>query len=195
MKTWSVPGLGLAVLLAVSFAADAQTLFKCVGRDGKVTYQSEKCADAVRESTVRPPDPVAPKKPPPEPAESPQDVRPAGKPAEPPMEWTTFIAQISSYENCAAIVPGFAGKHKASFEGWKERHRTAFTRYSQDGEAQRRVRESTEYVRGRMNARSPEERQYDTRNCETQVAAKFTPPQAPLNPVPQTPAKSIQTKN
>ena len=169
----------LAACAAFS-AAQAQTLFKCVGRDGKVTYQSEKCADAVRESTVKPPDPVAPRAA--APVDGPDGAGvPKGEraPSEPVVEWETFIAQISSYENCAVTVPGFGAKHAAHYKLWRERHRTASARFNQDGNAQRRVRESAEYVRGKMNERSAEQRQYDTETCENQVAAVFAPPNPP----------------
>ena len=168
----------LALGFAVFTTAEAQTLFKCIGRDGKVSYQSEKCADAVRESTVRPPDPVAPRVAPPAdvPPPAPGGGAPAPAPSEPPMDWDTFVSHIASYENCAAVVPGFGPKHNANFSRWKERHRTATARFNQDGNAQRRVRDSTGYVRGKMNARSAEERQYDTENCENTIAAVFAPP-------------------
>ena len=164
----------LALGLAAFTAAEAQTLFKCVGRDGKVSYQSEKCADAVRESTVKPPDPVAPRAAPP--ADAPEAAKAERAPNEPAIEWETFVAQVSSYENCAAVVPGFGPKHSANYQRWKERYRSTVARFNQDGNAQRRVRESMEYVRGRMNARSPEERQYDTDNCENRIAPVFAPP-------------------
>jgi hypothetical protein len=175
----------LALGLAASAAAEAQTLFKCVGRDGKVSYQSEKCADAVRESTVRPPDPVAPRAAPA--AEPAADAAKApANPKEPAIAWDTFVAHVSSYENCAAIVPGFGPKHSANYQRWKEAHRTTVARFNQDGDAQRRVRESTEYVRGKMNARSAEQRQYDIDNCENTVAPMF----APQNPPTSTPTKN-----
>ncbi len=182
------------VIIFAPLAAQAQ-LLKCVGKDGKVTYQSEKCADAVRESKVRPPDPPSARTAPPPIQEAPADPAPGGASAEPPVDMETFVSQISSFENCAVVVPGFAGKHKANFDRWKERHRSAFARYNQDGNAMRRVRESAEYVRGKMAARTPEERDYDTQNCESTIATAFAPPQAPLNPLPQNPPTSIPTKN
>ena len=175
----------LALGLAALTAAEAQTLFKCVGRDGKVSYQSEKCADAARESTVRPPDPVAPRAAP-ESAPAAEAAAVPSDPKEPAINWDTFVAQVSSYENCAAVVPGFGPKHAANYQRWKERHRSTVARFNQDGNAQRRVRESTEYVRGKMNARTAEERQYDIDNCENTVAAVFAPP----NPSPSTPTKN-----
>ena len=181
----------LAFGLAAIPAAEAQTLFKCVGRDGKVSYQSEKCADAARESTVRPPDPVAPRAAPEMETAADLNKAPAeGKalpdPREPAINWETFVAQVSSYENCAAVVPGFGPKHSANFQQWKARHRSTLARFNQDGNAQRRVRESTEYVRNKMNARTAEERQYDIDNCENTVAAVFAPPNQPTS----TPAKN-----
>jgi hypothetical protein len=177
----------LAFAFAGSNAAEAQALFKCVGRDGKVTYQSEKCADAVRESTVRPPDPVAPRVAPQADGTEPKaNERKDAASAEPPIDLNVIIGHISSYENCAATVPGFGAKHNANYARWKERHRTAIARFNQDGEAQRRVRDSIQYVRGRMSTRSAEERQYENERCETTVAATFAPP---------TPATSPPTKN
>ena len=180
----------LSLSLAAPAAAEAQALFKCVGRDGKVSYQSEKCADAVRESTVRPPDPVVPRvqPAPSEAATAGADAKaPAkGAPNEPVVEWNVFVAQLSGYENCAALVPGFGSKHQANFNRWRERHRTAYARFNQDGEAQRKVRESTQYVRANMNARTAEQRQYDIDNCENSVAAVFAP---------QTPATGTPPKN
>ena len=175
--------LTLALGLAALPAAEAQTLFKCVGPDGKVSYQSEKCAQAARESTVRPPDPPAARAVPDD-APAPKAAAPEtrGSPQEPPVDWNAFVAQISGYENCVALVPGFGVKHGPDFQRWKERHRSAYARFSQDGEAQRKVRESTAYVRGKMNARSAEERQYDTDNCENTVAAAFAPPTTPAKP-------------
>ena len=178
--------LRLALLLgacAALPAAEAQTLFKCVGRDGKVSYQSERCADAARETTVKPPDPVAPRVAPP--ADAPEAAKGERAPNEPAIDWDTFVVQIADYENCLATVPGFGTRHAANYKLWRERHRSTSARFNQDGNAQRRVRESTEYVRGKMNERSAEQRQYDTETCENKVAAVFAPPNPP----------STQTKN
>jgi hypothetical protein len=175
----------LLVLASAAFStAQAQTLFKCVGRDGKVSYQSEKCADAVRESTVRPPDPVAPRADPPADAATPPKAGPA--PGEPAITFDAFIAYVSYYENCASLVPGFGAKHAANYKLWRERHRTTSARFNQDGEAQRRVRDSNEQMRRGMSGRSAEQREYDADNCEKTVAPIFAPP----NPSPNTPTKN-----
>lgn len=47
--------------LLLSAGAQAQAVYKCVQADGRMTYQQEKCAEAVKQSTVRSPDAPADK--------------------------------------------------------------------------------------------------------------------------------------
>ena len=53
--------IGGSALLLISTPSDAQQLYKCTLANGRVQYQQEPCLDATKQSTVRPPDPIAPK--------------------------------------------------------------------------------------------------------------------------------------
>lgn len=58
METKTVTRITLLLaLLALAAQANAQQLFKCVGKDGNVTYQSEPCPQAAKEDRLRAPAP------------------------------------------------------------------------------------------------------------------------------------------
>jgi hypothetical protein len=132
----------------VCLGADAQSLFKCVQGDGKVVYQDSRCPDEAKQSTVRPPDAPADRRPS---AEAPAEAKVDGAKtaAAPPsqVDVSAVVEIISSYEGCADDFPAFAAKYGAAYQQWKSRNQTAVTRYGQDGAARRRVMEALEIQR------------------------------------------------
>lgn len=49
-----IPRAAAALIIAITTPASAD-LFKCVGKDGKVAYQAEPCADATQERRIKAP--------------------------------------------------------------------------------------------------------------------------------------------
>ncbi len=148
-------------------AADAQSLFKCVGRDGKVVYQDSKCAEDARQSTVAPPAPAGDK---------PRDAAradPAAPTQQPELPMDAVVGMLSNYQSCAEDVPGFSAKFDAGFQQWKRRNRVAMTRYDQDGPAQRQVRESLEFERRKTRSDDAEGRAAKAQMCEANIGSQL----------------------
>ena len=161
-------------------AADAQSLFKCIGRDGKVVYQDSKCAEDARQSTVAPPASVArpaaaEAAPAPAGDKSPDAARadPAAPTQQPELPMDAVVGMLSNYQSCAEDVPGFSAKFDAGFQQWKRRNRVAMTRYDQDGPAQRQVRESLEFERRKTRSDDAEGRAAKAQMCEANIGAQL----------------------
>ena len=172
--------IALIAALSICMESGAQSMFKCVGRDGKVVYQDSRCADDARQSTVAPPSSVAgPAAAPPAPAASadkPSDPAkapppPASQQPEVPMD--VVVGMLSNYQSCAEDVPGFASKFDAGLQQWKRRNRVAMTRYDQDGPAQRQVRESLEFERRQTRSDNAEGRAAKAEMCEQNIGSQL----------------------
>lgn len=160
-------------------AADAQSLFKCIGRDGKVVYQDSRCAEDARQSTVAPPSsvtqPAAPAAAPAAPGDKPADAA-KGSPAgsqQPEVPMDAVVGMLSNYQSCAEEVPGFSAKFDAGFQQWKRRNRVAMSRYDQDGPAQRQVRESLEFERRKTRSDNAEARAAKAEMCEQNIGSQL----------------------
>ena len=175
-----------ALLLGLSagLAVEAQSLFKCVGRDGKVVYQDAKCADDAKQSTVAPPSPPAPKaRPEPAAAESEAagksgDAAKAGAPSasqQPEIPMETVVGILSNYQSCVEDAPGFSAKFDAAFQQWKRKNRIALARYDQDGPAQRQVRDSLEIERRNSREGNAEVRAAKAEMCEQSIGPLLGP--------------------
>ena len=160
---------GLCVsLLYFPGEASAQPVYKCRQPDGRITYQAEKCAHGSSQSEVAPP-------PPPISGGGPVTREPAVTDKE--LEYVVGI--LTAYEGCSAYVPGFAAKNQAAFSQWKQRNLAAMVQYSQDGAAQRKVRESVEYSQKQARQASAEERKYQAETCDEMVASWLKTPTTP----------------
>ena len=130
---------GVAMLAACAcLSAGAQTLFKCVEKDGKVRYQDSKCPEDAKESTL-------------------QKLGPPGEPA-PPLPDPVAIGNakaaavrnraadidavmdiVTSYEGCAQAFPAFASKFGSAYQAYRTRNADAVASYEQDPEAPGKV--------------------------------------------------------
>jgi hypothetical protein len=162
------PRAPLTLVVAVSLcgAAQAQSLFKCVQPDGKVVYQDSKCPEETKQSTVRPPDerPAAP--PPKEPAPGAK----ADGPAAPAITTQAVIEVIANFQGCAEQFPAFASKYGAAYQQWRQKNSAALSRYEQDGEARRKVRESLDFQRREAASDSTQAKADKLEVCENAIA-------------------------
>ena len=128
------------------FPAQAQTLFKCVQPNGKVIYQQEKCDDRHKQSTVRPPDPVA--------AKSEAELKSAADKAEKAAEMqmgqvTQILADVSL---CAGDAAGWDAKYAELVQNWKARNGVQVAKFDTDAEARSRAIARVEAERARFAA-------------------------------------------
>ena len=139
----------LCALCGFALTAQAQTLYKCVQASGRVQYQQEPCADAKKQSTVRPPDPVA--------AKSEAELRAAGekagKAAE--LEMSQVGQMIADASLCTSDVPGWDAKHGRAFQQWKNRNGAAVTKFDSDQEARAKAIARMDSERARFAADRP----------------------------------------
>jgi hypothetical protein len=156
--------------LFLSVSAQAQTLYKCVQAGGRVQYQQEPCADAKRQSTVRPPDPVAPR--------SEAELAKAGEKAARAEELQMGqVGQvIADASLCTSDVEGWDAKHGPAFQQWKNRNGTMVTKFDSDQEARARAITHMESERARFAT----DKAGLAASCES-LAARFGAP-APAAP-------------
>ena len=132
-------------ICAIALGANAQTLFKCVNANGKTTYQQEPCVDA-KQSTVRQPDPVAPKT---------SEQRQAAEAAAAKDVESTLDSignTLADVSLCQSDVPGFDEKHSAALQGWKQRNGAAVDKFYGDPQAQAKAVARREAERARLTA-------------------------------------------
>jgi hypothetical protein len=161
----------LCALCGSAITTQAQTLYKCVQAGGRVQYQQEPCADATKQSTVRPPPPVA--------AKSEAELKAAGEKAEKAAELEIGqIGQvIADASLCTSDVPGWDAKHGRAFQQWKNRNGAAVTKFDSDQEARARAIARMDSERARYAADKPGL----AASCES-VAARFGGAPAPAAP-------------
>jgi hypothetical protein len=135
--------------LFLSAGAQAQTLYKCVQAGGRVQYQQEPCADAMKQSTVRPPDPVAPKSE----AELRAAAESAAKAAE--LEIGQVGQVIADASLCTNDVPEWDEKHGRTFQQWKNRNGTVVAKFDADPQARARAIARMDSERARFAADKP----------------------------------------
>lgn len=145
-QVFSVASVSLCGLCVSAFPAAAQTLYKCVQANGRVLYQQEPCADAKKQSTVRPPDPVA--------AKSEAELKAAGeraaKSAE--MDMSQIGQVIADASLCTSDVQGWDAKHGRAFQQWKSRNGALVTKFDTDQEARARAIARMDSERARFAA-------------------------------------------
>jgi hypothetical protein len=145
-KGLCVASVSLCGLCVSAFPAAAQTLYKCVQANGRVMYQQEPCADAKKQSTVRPPDPVA--------AKSEAELKAAGeraaKSAE--MDMNQIGQVIADASLCTSDAPGWDAKHGPAFQAWKNRNGEMVTKFNGDADARARAVARMDSERARFAA-------------------------------------------
>lgn len=148
-KVFSVASMSLCGLCVSAFPAAAQTLYKCVQASGRVQYQQEPCVDAKKQSTVRPPDPVAPR--------SQAELKKAGETAAKAEELQMGqVGQvIADASLCTSDVPGWDAKHGRAFQQWKNRNGAMVTKFDSDQEARAKAIARMDSERARFAADKP----------------------------------------
>ena len=115
-------------LLLASTELAAQSLFKCTTPAGKVVYQQDKCDETHKQSTVRPPDPVAEKSEAELKASSARDAKAIEQQMAP-------ISQAVADLTVCGDVPGWDEKHGAAIRDWRSRNGQAIAKLDQDQDA------------------------------------------------------------
>ena len=158
-------------LLLLSFPAPGQTLYKCVQASGRVQYQQEPCYDAKQQSTVRPPDPVAPK--------SEAELKKAGEAAAKAegLQMGQVGQMIADASLCTSDVPGWDAKHGRAFQLWKNRNGEMVTKFDSDQDARAKAIARMDSERARFAADKPGL----AASCES-LAARFGAAPAPAAP-------------
>ncbi|HUE94469.1 DUF4124 domain-containing protein [Pseudomonas sp.] len=165
----SVASVFLCVLCVSALPTQAQTLYKCVQASGRVQYQQEPCVDAKKQSTVRPPDPVAPK--------SEEQLKAAAEQAAQGAQrrMEQVIAVMADTGLCID-VPGFEAKHTAAIRQWSARNREMVIKYDTDDGARAQADARTSAERARLGPDPRSLAEY----CERFVARLGAPaPAAP----------------
>jgi hypothetical protein len=126
------------VAACACLSAGAQTLYKCVQKDGKVHYQDSKCTEDAKESTLQklgPPGEPGP--PPPDPVAIGTAKAAAVKNRAADIDAVMDI--IASYDGCAQAFPSFASKFGSAYQAYRTRNAAAVASYEQDPEAPAKV--------------------------------------------------------
>jgi hypothetical protein len=134
----------LCVLCGCAFAVEAQQLYKCTLASGRVQYQQEPCADAAKQSTVRPPDPVA--------AKTEAEVKAANdkSAAVAELQMGQVIMTLATASVCASDAPGWDAKYSPALAAWKNRNGAQVARFDADPEARAKAVALVEAERARF---------------------------------------------
>jgi len=136
--------IGGSALLLVGTPMDAQPLYKCTLVNGRVQYQQEPCTDAAKQSTVRPPDPIAPKSE----AEQKADATKNAQAAE--VQMSQVILVIAGASVCASEA--WDAKYGSALQAWKSRNGTQVAKFDSDQEARAKAIAFVESERARFAA-------------------------------------------
>jgi hypothetical protein len=136
----------LCGLCVSALAADAQQLYKCTLANGRVQYQQEPCHDAARQSTVRPPDPIAPK------SDAEQKAASDKSAAAAELQMGQVIVTIAGASVCAGDAPGWDAKYGAALQAWKNRNGAMVAKFDSDAEARAKALAYIESERARFGA-------------------------------------------
>jgi hypothetical protein len=135
----------LCVLCVSALTAEAQQLYKCTQANGRVQYQQEPCAAAAKQSTVRPPDPVAPKSGAELKAESDKSAAVAE------LQMGQVIVTLASASVCAGDAPGWDAKYSQALAAWKNRNGAQVAKFDADPEARAKAIALVESERARFS--------------------------------------------
>src|SRR6187549_3635535 len=135
--------IGGSVLFLGSAATEAQQLYKCTAANGRVQYQQEPCYDAAKQSTVRPPDPVAPKSS----AETKAESDKAAAASE--LQMGQVITTLAGASLCASDA-GWDAKYGSALQAWKGRNGAQVAKFDSDQDARAKAVAFIESERSRF---------------------------------------------
>ncbi len=166
--------IGGSALLFASTPIDAQQLYKCTLASGRVQYQQEPCADAARQSTVRPPDPIAPK--------SDAEQKAAGdksaQAAE--LQMSQVIVVMAGASVCASDP--WDAKYGQALQAWKSRNGAQVAKFDADQDARAKAIAFIESERARFAG--PNGRAAMTDYCDA-LGSRLGVPAAPPTAAPK----------
>ena len=131
-----------ALILLLPAAAQAQQLYKCTLANGRVQYQQEPCADASRQSTVKPPDPIAPKSDAEQKAASDKSAQNAE------LQMSQVIVVMAGASVCASDP--WDAKYGQALQAWKSRNGAQVAKFDTDPEARSKAIAFIESERARF---------------------------------------------
>ena len=141
-KLRSVVSVSLCGLCVSAVSAQAQQLYKCTLANGRVQYQQEPCYDAVKQSTVRPPDPIAPK------TESEQKADAAKGAQAAELQMSQVIVVLAGASVCASDA--WDAKYGSALQAWKSRNGAQVAKFDSDQDARSKAIAFIESERARF---------------------------------------------
>ena len=159
----------ICAFLAFAVEAQAQQLYKCTLANGRVQYQQEPCYDAVKQSTVRPPDPVAPKSS----AEMKAEGDKSAAAAE--LQMSQVVVTLAGASICASDAAGWDAKYGPALQAWKGRNGAQVAKFDADPDARAKGIAFIESERARLGANKAGIGEY----CEA-LGARLGAPSAPV---------------
>ena len=110
--------------------------------NGRVQYQQEPYYDAAKQSTVRPPDPIAPK------SESEQKADAAKNAQAAELQMSQVIVVLAGASVCASDA--WDAKYAAALQAWKSRNGAQVAKFDSDAEARAKAVAFVESERARF---------------------------------------------
>jgi hypothetical protein len=117
-------------VLAAAFAfcaMPAGAINKCVGKDGRVTYQEDKCPDDAKAGALK----GSPSSPPAAPVSTGID----------PFEVDSIAGAVAHMERCSALSPAYARNAARVMEEYRREHAQFFARHERSKQYQESLRE------------------------------------------------------
>ena len=136
------PSVFICGFLAFALESQAQQLYKCTLANGRVQYQQEPCHDAVKQSTVRPPDPIAPK------SETEQKAEAAKSAQAAELQMSQVIVVMAGASVCASDA--WDTKYGPAFQAWKSRNAAQVAKFDSDPDARAKAIAFIESERARF---------------------------------------------
>ena len=142
-KLFSVVSVSLCGLCVPALPAHAQQLYKCTLANGRVQYQQEPCADAARQSTVRPPDPIAPK------SEAEHKAASDKSAATAELQMSQVIVVLAGATICSGDS-AWDAKYSEALQAWKSRNGAQVAKFDADQDARAKAIAFIESERARF---------------------------------------------
>jgi hypothetical protein len=155
--------------LAFAAESQAQQLYKCTLANGRVQYQQEPCLDAAKQSTVRPPDPIAPK------SEAEQKAASDKSSATAELQMSQVIVVLAGASICSGDS-AWDAKYSDAVQAWKSRNGAQVAKFDSDQDARAKALAFIESERARFAGANGKAAQ--ATYCEG-VGARLGAPAAP----------------
>ena len=160
---------GLCGLCGSFFPVQAQQLYKCTLANGRVQYQQEPCTDAAKQSTVRPPDPIAPK------SEAEQKAASEKSAATAELQMSQVIVVLAGATICSGDS-AWDARYSEALQAWKARNGTQVAKFDADQDARAKAIAFIESERARFAGANGKAAQ--AAYCDS-VGARLGGPSAP----------------